>query len=339
MIPEEKGRSGSAAKVPIGVILLNLGGPDSLDAVEPFLYNLFSDPDIITLPFGFQWLVPFLAMWISKRRAKIARKYYTLIGGRSPLRELTESQRADLEKALSEQGNYRVFVGMRYWNPAIEEAVDQALALGIKKLIALPLFPQYSVTSSGSALNELNRVLERKKASLKVVPVLEWYNHPGYLQAMAENIEAAKKMFPPGEEGEIHLLFSAHGVPEKVIQKGDPYQKQIEETVRLVEERIPGKKQIHLAYQSRVGRLKWIGPSVEEKLKELAAKKVRKLLVVPVSFVSDHSETLYEIDILFRDRAKELGIPYFVRMPSLNSSPTFIRALKEIVAGRNGGTA
>src|ERR1700693_462406 len=156
MIPEEKGRSGSAAKVPIGVILLNLGGPDSLDAVEPFLYNLFSDPDIITLPFGFQWLVPFLAMWISKRRAKIARKYYTLIGGRSPLRELTESQRADLEKALSEQGNYRVFVGMRYWNPAIEEAVDQALALGIKKLIALALFPQYSVTLSGSALNELN---------------------------------------------------------------------------------------------------------------------------------------------------------------------------------------
>ena len=331
----EEGNAGGKSPGPVGVLLINLGGPDAPEAIEPFLFNLFSDPDIISLPFGFQWMVPLLAWWIARKRSKVARGYYEKIGGKSPLRELTEAQGSALEKVLSQQGNYRVFVGMRYWHPFIGEAVDLAVAAGVRKLIVLPLFPQYSITSSGSGFNEVTRLIKKKRFDLHVVPVPEWYNHPTYLQAMVENIEAGMKLFPPGEPGEVHLLFSAHGVPEKVILKGDPYQKQVEETVRLIRERLPDKVPVHLAYQSKVGRLKWIGPTVEEKLEELAAAKVRKILAVPVSFVSDHSETLYEIDILFKEIATGLGIPFFYRMPSLNSSQTFIRALKEIVAGRS----
>jgi ferrochelatase len=318
----------------IGVVLVNLGGPDSLEAVEPFLFNLFSDPDIIALPFGFQWTLPFLARWISRRRSSVAKEYYRAIGGKSPIAELTEQQREALEKMLREEGHFRVFVGMRYWHPSLEEALNQIIREGIKKIILLPLFPQFSVTSSGSGLNEWNRLVEKKGIPIQTVPIHEWYSQPTYIRSMVENIEEGKKLFPKDVPGEIHILFSAHGVPEKVIKKGDPYQKQIEETVELIRKNMGKEERFHLAYQSKVGRLKWIGPSVEEKLKELALRKVQKILVVPISFVSDHSETLYEIDILFKAIADELKIPYFYRMPSLNSSPTFIKALKEIVVGK-----
>ena len=320
-------------KAPTGVLLINLGGPDSLEAVEPFLFNLFSDKDIISLPFGFQWLLPVLAAFISKRRCSVVKEYYRLIGGKSPIRELTEAQREALERLLSKDGNYRVFTGMRYWKPTIEEALDQIVKESIKKVIVLPLFPQYSITSSGSGMNELNRLIKKKRLDLQIQPIYEWYNQPSYIQAVVENIQEGKKLFPKEAAGKIHVLFSAHGVPEKVILKGDPYQKQIKETVNLLAPYLK-EEGVHLAYQSKIGRLKWIGPSVEEKLKELAEQKVQKILVVPISFVSDHSETLYEIDILFKGIATELGIPYFYRMPSLNTSPVFIRALKETVAGK-----
>lgn len=320
-----------AGNPPTGVLLINLGGPGSLADVEPFLYNLFSDPDIITLPFGFQWLLPLLARRISRRRSKVAKGYYQAIGGKSPIAELTEEQRSALEKALQKEGNYRVFTGMRYWHPKIEEALDRIIQEGIRRVIILPLFPQYSITSSGSGLNEWNRQVRKRGVQFDTVVIDAWYNHPLYIQAVIENIEKGKKRFPTDAPGDLHILFSAHGVPEKVILNGDPYQRQIEETLALVKERMGEENIFHLAYQSKVGRLKWIGPTVEEKLKELADQKVQKILAVPISFVSDHSETLYEIDILFGKLAKELGIPYFQRMPSLNSSPTFIRALKEII--------
>jgi ferrochelatase len=314
-----------------GVLLINLGGPDSLDAVEPFLYNLFSDKDIITLPFGFQWLLPLLARRISRRRSPVAQEYYRVMGGKSPIREITEAQRQALEKELSREGDYRVFVGMRYWHPDIEEALDQIEKEKIQKLIVLPLFPQYSKTTSGSGLNELNRLIKKKNLRIDLLPVREWFNQPAYIQSIVERIDEGRKFFPGGSPGALHILFSAHGIPEKVIQSGDPYQKQIEETVRLIQTRFLKEDVVHLAYQSKVGRLKWIGPSVEKKLKELAEQKVEKILVVPISFVSDHSETLYEIDVLFKEMAREFGIPHFFRMPSLNTSSTFIRALKEIV--------
>lgn len=318
-----------------GVVLINLGGPDSLEAVEPFLFNLFSDPDIIALPFGFQWMLPFVARWISRRRSSIAKGYYQAMGGRSPIAELTENQRSALEKSLGTSGKYRVVVGMRYWRPNIESALDQIIQEGIRQVILLPLFPQYSITSSGSGVNEWNRLVEKKKVQLRTIVIRDWYSHPTYIQALVENIQIGKKIFPAEVPGDIHILFSAHGVPEKIVLKGDPYQRQIEETVELVRKNLENGERIHLAYQSKVGRLKWIGPSVEEKLKELADLKIKKILVVPISFVSDHSETLYEIDMMFKKIADELHIPFFHRMPSLNSSPTFIRALTEIVAGRS----
>ncbi|MHB8481515.1 MAG: ferrochelatase [Nitrospiria bacterium] len=325
--------SDSAGRAPTGVLLINLGGPDSPEAIEPFLYNLFSDKDIITLPFGFQWLLPVIATWISKRRSTVAKEYYRLIGGKSPIRELTEAQRGALESLLLKDGDYRVFVGMRYWHPDLSEAVDQIVKEGIGKVIVLPLFPQYSITSSGSGINELDRIIKRKGLKLDILPVYEWYSQPTYIQSLVENINEGKKLFPGEVPGKLHVLFSAHGVPEKVVLKGDPYQKQIEKTVQLLK---PYLKEdvVHLAYQSKIGRLRWIGPSVEEKLKELAEQKVQKVLAIPISFVSDHSETLYEIDIMFKKIATTLGIPYFYRMPSLNTSPTFIRALKEIVVGK-----
>jgi ferrochelatase len=317
-----------------GVLLINLGGPASLEEVEPFLFNLFSDPDIITLPFGLQWLLPLLAWRISRRRSKVAKEYYRAIGGKSPIAELTEEQRSALEKALQKEGNYRVFVGMRYWHPNIEEALDRIISEGIRRVVVLPLFPQYSMTSSGSGLNEWNRQVRRRGVQFDTLVIDAWYSHPVYIQAVIENIEEGKKRFRKDVPGEVQILFSAHGVPEKVISKGDPYQRQIEETLALVKERMGKENIFHLAYQSKVGKLKWIGPSVEEKLKELADRKVQKVLVVPISFVSDHSETLYEIDIMFGKMAKEMGIPHFFRMPSLNASPTFIRALKEVVVGK-----
>jgi ferrochelatase len=318
-----------------GVVLINLGGPDSLEAVEPFLYNLFSDPDIISLPFGFQWMLPFLARWISRRRSSVAVGYYRAMGGKSPIAELTEAQRAALEMSLRQTGKYRVVVGMRYWRPSLETALDEILREGIQKVILLPLFPQYSMTSSGSGVNEWNRLVRKKKAQIETITIQDWYSHPTYIQALVENIQEGKKQFPKEIPGEIHILFSAHGVPEKVIRKGDPYQRQIEETVELVKKNLEKDERIHLAYQSKVGRMKWIGPTVEDKLEEMAGLKINKILVVPVSFVSDHSETLYEIDIMFKEIADRLKIPYFYRMPSLNASPTFIKALTEIVAGKS----
>jgi protoporphyrin/coproporphyrin ferrochelatase len=320
---------------PIGVVLINLGGPDSIEAVEPFLFNLFSDPDIITLPFGLQWMLPILASYISRRRSTVAKGYYRAMGGKSPIADLTEDQRAALEDMLRKEGDYRVFVGMRYWNPTLEEALEKIKKEGIRKVILFPLFPQFSMTSSGSGLNEWRRLVKKKGIQLETVSIHEWYSHPTYIDSLVENIEKGKKLFPKGSPEPIHILFSAHGIPEKVVRKGDPYQRQIEETIQLVRKAMGNDEIFHLAYQSKVGRLKWIGPPVEDKLKELAGQNVKKILAVPISFVSDHSETLYEIDILFKKIADELQIPYFIRMPSLNSSPTFIKALKEIVAGKS----
>lgn len=329
MIPPNSDASATA------VVLINLGGPDSLDAVEPFLFNLFSDPDIITLPRGLQWILPILARRISRRRSSIAKGYYQAMGGRSPIAELTEDQRSALEASLCQEGNYRVYVGMRYWRPSLEEAMDKIIREGIRKVILLPLFPQYSITSSGSGFNEWNRLVVRKGARFQTSVIREWYSNPTYILSLVENIQKGKSLFPAASQNQIQILFSAHGVPERVIQKGDPYQKQIEETIQLVKMNMGTAEKFHLAYQSKVGRLKWLCPSVEEKLKEMADQKIQNILVVPISFVSDHSETLYEIDIMFKAIADRLGIPHFYRMPSLNSSPTFIRALKEIVVEKS----
>lgn len=324
-----------AALPRIGVVLFNLGGPDTLADVRPFLRNLFSDPEVIGLPFPFRQA---LAWWIAARRAPIARGYYEQIGGGSPLRRLTAQQAAALEKALGARGEYKVVVAMRYWAPFTEDAVAELTAYRPDRLVLLPLYPQYSYATTRSSLTHFQRVWAASGLpSVPIATIAQWHDHPGYLAAMAEQIVKTRARMPEGDGSPVHLLYSAHGIPMSLIDEGDPYQRQIEEGVRLITARLPEwarePTRVHLAYQSRVGRKQWLEPAVEAMLDRLGHEGVRRLLVVPLSFVSDHSETLYEIDILYRDLAAKVGITGFARMASLNDSPTFVAALADLVLG------
>jgi ferrochelatase len=306
------------------VLLLQMGGPDSLEAVEPFLYNLFSDRDIIKI--GPAFLQPFIARVIVKRRAPQSAANYRDIGGKSPLRELTEQQAAELEKVLGDR--YRCFVAMRYWHPFTEEALSAIRQEGIGRIIALSLYPHYSRATSGSSFNELEKCLSGSKTRPGVSCIRQFFDHPLYIQALAEKIEQGLSGF--SDRTNVQLFFSAHSLPQSFIADGDPYLGHIQATVRLVMEHFEGIAH-HLAFQSRAGPVKWLEPSTGDKLKELAALGHRKVLMVPLSFVSDHIETLHEIDIEYREEAHKLGITDFRRMESLNSSPTFIQCLAELV--------
>lgn len=321
------------ATSPTGVVLFNLGGPESLDQVRPFLTNLFSDPDVISLPTPFRQA---LAWWIAKRRTPTAQGYYRQIGGGSPLRRLTLQQAAALEKALAVHGAYKVVVAMRYWNPFTEEAVADLVAAGVRRVVLLPLYPQYSFATTRSSLNHFRSVwAARGMAAVPSATIAQWYDHAGYLDAMVERITETQRTIPSGDGSPIHLVYSAHGIPLSLINKGDPYQRQVEEEVRLLTARLrewaEAPERVHLGYQSRVGPTKWLEPSTESLLHRLGRQGVTRVLVVPISFVSDHSETLYEIDMLYRDLARAAGIGQFTRMISLNDSPTFIRALADLV--------
>ena len=306
------------------VLLLQMGGPDSLDAIEPFLYNLFSDRDIIRI--GPAFLQPLIARGISRRRSKKVAEYYRQIGGKSPIRELTEQQAAELERALGD--GYRCFVAMRYSKPDTIEALAAIKREGISRVIALSLYPHYSRATSGSSFNELERVLAQSKARFEVRYIRQFYDDPAYIAALAEKVEGGLAAF--GDRSAVQVVFSAHGLPQSFIDSGDPYLDHIQATVRLVMERFGGISH-HLAFQSRAGPVEWLEPSTEETMAKLAAAGCRSLLMVPLSFVSDHIETLYEIDIQYREEARQLGIVDFRRTESLNSSPAFIGCLAELV--------
>lgn len=321
------------ATAPTGVVLFNLGGPEALDQVRPFLTNLFSDPDVISLPSPFRQV---LAWWIAKRRTPTAQGYYRQIGGGSPLRQLTAQQAAALEKALAVHGSYKVVVAMRYWSPFTEDAVADLLAAGVRRLVLLPLYPQYSFATTRSSLGHFQRVwTTRARSSVPMATVAQWFDHPGYLGAMVERIGQTRATIPQGDGSPLHLVYSAHGIPLSLIKKGDPYQRHVEEEVRLLTARLPewasAPERVHLGYQSRVGPTKWLEPSTETVLHRLGRQGATRVLMVPISFVSDHSETLYEIDILYRDLARAAGITQFTRMISLNDSPAFIAALADLV--------
>lgn len=331
----------------VGVVVFQLGGPDSLDAVEPFLYNLFSDPDIIDFPFA-RLARPTLARLISSRRAAKVREHYAEIGGKSPIRELTERQARALEAELRKTSDARVFVAMRYWHPLTEEAAHEVKAGGFRELVLLPLYPQYSKTTTGSSLNEWQRQYGQNgqhaqqgksgpNGSVPVRVIREFYNHPGYLDAVAEKINQGLRRFDrSASTSDVHLVFSAHGVPRSVIDGGDPYQTQVEATSRLVMERGGWANPHRLCYQSRVGPGVWLRPSLGEALKGLAARGAERVLVIPISFVTDHVETLSEIDIEARALAGRLGIQQFEVMPALNDSPCFIRALADLIGQKTG---
>jgi protoporphyrin/coproporphyrin ferrochelatase len=315
----------------IGVVLFQLGGPDTLEAIEPFLFNLFSDPDIIDFPFA-RIGRKALARLISATRARKVQHHYAAIGGGSPLRRLTEQQARALQFKLIECGlDARCFVAMRYWHPFTGEAVEQLRAARCDEVVLLPLYPQYSSTTTGSSLNEWRRLFHD---DLPVRKVDAFYGDENYLEAMAERVDEALTRFH--DRDGVHFVFSAHSVPVSVIEKGDPYQTQIEETVRLLMRMGGWPNAHHLCYQSKVGASRWLQPSLHRTLQELSAQKVRQICVVPISFVSDHVETLGEIDHHARREATALGIKQFEMTEGLNNSPKFIAALAGLVGSAIG---
>lgn len=314
---------------PVAVVLFQLGGPDSLAAVEPFLFNLFSDPDIIDFPFA-RLARPTLARLISSRRARKVQDHYASIGGKSPIRELTELQASSLETELRQALDARVFVAMRYWHPLTEETVAQISSQDFRQVILLPLYPQYSKTTTGSSLNEWHRKYAAAgKDGRATKTVKEFYQHRTYVDAVVEKINEGLARF--SAPNNVQLVFSAHGVPMSIIEAGDPYQIQIEATVKLVMERGEWSNPHLLCYQSRVGPGRWLKPMLEEEIRRLAAQRAESILIIPIAFVSDHVETLSEINIEARELAGHLGIRQFEVMPALNHSPKFIQALADLV--------
>jgi ferrochelatase len=310
----------------VGVVLFQLGGPDTLEAIEPFLYNLFCDPDIIDFPFARIGRKP-LAKLISATRARKVQHHYATIGGGSPIRKFTERQARALQAELGNLGlDARCFVAMRYWHPFTGEAIERLREAECDEVLLLPLYPQYSSTTTGSSLNEWRRLF---CDDVPVHRVERFFRHETYLDAVVEKIEEALGRFSVPEQAEI--VFSAHSVPLAVIEKGDPYQREIEETVALLIQRGGWGNHHRLCYQSKVGASKWLQPSLRQTLHSLAAESVREVCVVPVAFVSDHVETLGEIDHEARELAERLGFTQFEMSAGLNDSPKFIRALGQIV--------
>ena len=318
------------------VLLLNMGGPDSIQAVRPFLKNLFSDPAIIGLP-GFARLP--LATFLSGTRAKKVIPRYRLIGGKSPIGEITARQAEALAEALSSGGQPEmgpVLPAFSYWHPFIGDSLKQASDCGSRKLLVLSLYPQYCSATTGACLRDLEAALPGSLFEGNVRIIERWPDHPGYLDALASTIGEALDLIRPEERDDAVVLFSAHGIPVSLAEKGDPYPMEITRTVRGVMERLGTRKHV-LAFQSRLGPVKWLAPNLQDALKDLAQKEAPPVVVVPVSFVSDHIETLYELDIQHREIARDLGISTYVRAPALNTRPDFIRALADMVISATQG--
>lgn len=318
----------------VGVVLFQLGGPDSLEAVEPFLFNLFLDPDIIPLgPFGL--LRRPIAKLISSRRSVPVAGKYAEIGRRSPIGTLTERQRVRLMEALSPHLEPVAVTAMRYWHPFTSEAVETLRKAGpLDELVLLPLYPHYSFATTLSSLKEWRRVYGNSAGGPPERTIDHFYDHPLYIQALVQRIGSMLRQFR--NSSGIHLVFSAHGLPMSLVEKGDPYPKQIEATVRLACElgmkQYPGWPRTHLlCYQSRVGPAKWLQPPLTEAIERLGHEGAKEMLVVPISFVTEHIETLHEINIEAREGAEKLGFEKFRMMPAVGDSPLFIAALMDLV--------
>ena len=319
----------------VGVVLLNLGGPERIEDVGPFLYNLFADPEIIRLPIPA--LQKPLAWLISSLRSGKSKAAYRSIGGGSPLRRITEQQARELQSTLRQRGvEATSYVAMRYWHPFTESAVADIKADGIEEVVVLPLYPHFSISTSGSSFRELQRLRQADPvfSAMPIRCIRSWFDHPGYIDAMAGLI--ARQVEAAELPEQAHIFFSAHGVPKSYVEEaGDPYQQHIEACSELIMQRLEqrlGHSNPHtLAYQSRVGPVEWLRPYTEDALEELGAAGVNDLVVVPISFVSEHIETLEEIDIEYREIATEAGVRHFLRVPALDTDPTFIAGLADLV--------
>ncbi len=315
------------------VVLCNLGGPDSLESVRPFLFNLFSDPDIFRLPLGFLTQRPFAAL-IARRRTPEAAKGYAAIGGKSPILEFTRAQADALARGLGD--GYDVHVCMRYWHPLTGEVVAMLKRKNYARVILLPLYPQYSVTTSGSSYHEFQRECRRQDYHPAVTLIRQWYDQPDYQGAIVETLRAEAQKFPDPDPQGIELLFSAHGLPQKIVNAGDPYERQIRATYEALCAELKWPHTT-LCYQSRVGPLEWLRPYTDDVIRQKAAAGVKQMLVYPIAFVSDHVETLFELGITYADLARAQGIAHYRVVPALNSHPRFIEALKSLVLDAASG--
>lgn len=311
----------------IAVVLFNLGGPDCLEAVQPFLQNLFSDPAIITLP-GFVRRP--LARFISIRRAPLAKKIYQHLGGRSPILPETEEQASALEKALAHAGHHaKCFIAMRCWHPYTREAVQAVTAFAPERIVLLPLYPQYSTTTTQSSLMEWRKEAARQQLMLPQHEICCYPFERGFVGAIADLV--AEALATRKRDVSYRVLFSAHGLPKRVIERGDPYQWQVERTVEAVLARL-NQPDLDwcISYQSRVGPLEWIGPATDAEIRR-AGEERKGLIVAPVAFVSEHSETLVELDIEYAKLARESGVPDYIRVPTVRTHRAFIGALASLV--------
>lgn len=313
----------------IAVVLFNLGGPDQLAAVEPFLFNLFSDRAIINLPNPWRWL---LAKVISKRRRAEAQHIYAQMGGKSPLLDNTRAQQAALQAALEQEwapAQVRVFTAMRYWHPLTPQVVQDVAAFKPTDVLLLPLYPQFSTTTTGSSLAEWHRWAQNLERQVPTRSLCCYPTQQTYIQAWVQLLTPLLEAYP---DQPLRVLFSAHGLPKRVVEQGDPYQMQIEATAAAIMAFIqPAFPQVEwqVSYQSRVGPLEWIGPATEAEIDRAGADKIG-LVVAPIAFVSEHSETLVELDIQYKERAAEKGVPLYVRVPTPGTHPTFIQSLVDL---------
>ena len=320
------------------VVLFNLGGPDKPSAVRPFLVNLFKDPAILRVPF---FVRPLLARLIATLRTKAASENYRILGGKSPLLELTQDQARALEAALPDL-DARCFVAMRYWHPFSDATAREVKAWGPDEVVLVPLYPQYSTTTTGSSLTAWREAAARAGLMVPVTSLCCYHSDPGFLRATAAIVRRAydeARAALPAETG-LRVLFSAHGLPEVIVKKGDPYQFQVERTVagvvRVLQEAGDLNGLDHATcYQSRATPQKWIDPSIETALEQAAHDKTA-VLVVPIAFVSEHSETLVELDVEYREVAEKLHLLGYFRAPAQNSDPGFIEALADLVRGAVG---
>jgi ferrochelatase len=303
------------------VILFNLGGPDNQDAVKPFLINLFRDKRIIGIPNPFRWA---LAHLIGSRRSTTAREIYALLGGGSPLLANTEAQAAALEAQLSDS---RVFIAMRYWHPMARETAKAVADYAPDRIILLPLYPQFSTTTTASSAELWLREIKRAGCAAPTTTLCCYPTENGFISSVAKLTQAA--IIEARKTGEPRVLFSAHGLPEKIIAKGDPYQWQCEETAKAIAAHLPGVEWLN-SYQSRVGPLQWIKPATDDEIRRAGVEN-RPLVIVPIAFVSEHSETLVELDIEYKHVADEAGVPAYIRVPTASVEPEFIAGLAALV--------
>jgi ferrochelatase len=324
----------SRGRKKVAVVLFNLGGPDSPEAIKPFLLNLFRDPAILRVPF---FVRPLLARIIAGARVKPATENYAILGGKSPLLELTRDQATALERALTGPDmDARCFIAMRYWHPFSAEAVAAVKEWGAEEVFLLPLYPHFSTTTTGSSLTAWREAAAKAGLALQVTTLCCWFSDEAYIAATAAIVRRSLAEARLTAKAPLRILFSAHGLPEIIVAKGDPYQFQIESTVQAVVDAMQAdapageKLDWQVCYQSRATPQKWLDPSTESAVED-AARDGCAVLVVPIAFVSEHSETLVELDVEYRDLAEKVGVPGYYRVPAQNDDPAFIAALAHAV--------